>query len=170
MLDTACSAGLQAVRSSPVSHLSPRDFMRCKAGDAMGLTPSRSADLVCQAVARALLDATTTAATPAEDVVTTSETVVQKVTTIAETSADRMRQCAVKSAAHAAATAKVLRGEAAAAPEAAAAAAAKVGHSRKLYSHDIQSLAVSEAGHAAMSNAIATGCSLGQAVLEAGHW
>ena len=135
----------------------------------MGLTPARAADIISGAVTWAVLDATLTASTPLEDVLATSQRIVEKVSGLTETSTERLQHCAVKSAAHAAACAKLLQGEAGAAPEAAATAAAKVGQRQKMRFHDVQTLAVSAAGRAATSNAMATCCFAEDAALQAGR-
>ena len=135
----------------------------------MGLTAARSAEVICLAVTWAVLDATMTASTSTEDALATAEQVVEKVNELAETSSDRLRHCAVKTAAHAAACAKALQGEAAAAPKAAAAAATQQGQKQKLPLNDVQGLAVLTAARAATSNAMSTCCSLEEAVLQAGQ-
>eukprot|EP00439_Symbiodinium_sp_Y106_P013486 s2905_g1.t4 len=144
----ACDAGLQA-------------------GDAVGLTPARNAEVTSLAVTWAVLDTTLTASTNTEDVLQVAEQVVQQIGELGDTSTERLQQCAVKTAAHAAACARLLQGAAPQAAASAAAAALKVGQKHKLPFNDVQCLAVAAAGRAATLDAMASCCSSEQAVRQA---
>ena len=139
-----------------------------QAGDAVGLTPARNAEVTSLAVTWAVLDATLTASTNTEDVLQVAEQVVQQIGELGDTSTERLQQCAVKTAAHAAACARLLQGAAPQAAASAAAAALKVGQKHKLPFNDVQCLAVAAAGRAATLDAMASCCSSEQAVRQAG--
>ncbi|CAE7945848.1 unnamed protein product, partial [Symbiodinium sp. KB8] len=159
-LHQACDAGLQA-------------------GDAVDLTPARNAEVTSLAVTWAVLDATLTASTKTEDVLQVAEQVVQQIGELGETSTERLQQCAVKTAAHAAHCARLLQGAAPQAAASAAAAAVKEGQKHKLPFNDVQCLAVAAAGRAATLAlhaggaaahvATAAGKALDEAAAVAGH-
>ena len=133
----------------------------------MGLTPARNAEVTSLAVTWAVLDATLTASTKTEDVLQVAEQVVQQIGELGETSTERLQQCAVKTAAHAAYCARLLQGAAPQAAASAAAAAVKEGQKHKLPFNDVQCLAVAAAGRAAKLDAMASCCSSEQAVQQA---